>query len=70
LSPGPIAGLFFYLYPVVDIGRRKIVGGAVHEREAAELAATLIQKAVWAEDCISQPLVLHADPNFRTGAAP
>jgi len=59
--PGPIAGLFFYLYLIVDIFSRKIVGWEVHEREAAELAATLIQKAVWAEDCISRPLVLHAD---------
>jgi len=67
--PGPIAGLFFYLYLIVDIGRRKIVGWEVHEREAAELAATLIQKAVWAEDCISRPLVLHADPNSKTAAA-
>jgi transposase InsO family protein len=59
--PGPIAGLFFYLYLIVDIFSRKIVGWEVHEREAAELAATLIQKAVWAEGCISRPLVLHAD---------
>ena len=40
---------------------RKIVGWEVHERESADLAAALIQKAVWAEACISRPLVLHAD---------
>jgi putative transposase len=45
--PGPVAGMFFYLYLIVDIFSRKIVGWEVHEREAAELAATLIQKAVW-----------------------
>jgi len=28
--PGPVAGGFFYLYLIVDIGRRKIVGWEVH----------------------------------------
>jgi putative transposase len=59
--PGPVAGMFFYLYLIVDIFSRKIVGWEVHEREAAELAATLIQKAVWSEAGASRPLVLHAD---------
>ena len=59
--PGPVAGMFFYLYLIVDIFSRKIVGWEVHEREAAELAATLIQKAVWSEASIARPLVLHAD---------
>jgi putative transposase len=58
---GPVAGMLFYLYLIVDIFSRKIVGWEVHEREAAELAATLIQKAVWSEACIARPLVLHAD---------
>ena len=59
--PGPVVGIFFYLYLIVDIFSRKIVGWEVHERESAELAATLIQKAVLAEACIARPLVLHAD---------
>ena len=59
--PGPVAGMFFYLYLIVDIFSRKIVGWEVHEREGADLAAMLIQKAVWAEARISRPLVLHAD---------
>jgi len=33
----------------------------VHERESADLAATLIRQAVLAEGCFMQPLVLHAD---------
>ena len=68
--PGPVAGMFFYLYLIVDIFSRKIVGWEVQEREGTDLAAMLIQKAVWAEACISRPLVLHADPDFRMGAAP
>ena len=59
--PGPVAGMFFYLYLIVDIYSRKIVGWEVHERERAELAATLIRRAVMAEGCITRPLVLHAD---------
>jgi DDE family transposase len=33
----------------------------VQERESAELAADLVRKAVWAEGCLTRPLVLHAD---------
>ena len=59
--PGPVAGMFFYLYLIVDIFSRKIVGWEVHERESAELASNLIRQAVLAEGCIARPLVLHAD---------
>ena len=68
--PGPVAGMFFYLYLIVDIFSRKIAGWDVHEREAANLAAMLVEKAVCAEARIARPLVLHADPHSRTGAAP
>ncbi len=59
--PGPVAGTFFHLYLIVDIFSRRIVGWEVHEREAAEPAATLIRQTVLAEGCIARPLVLHAD---------
>jgi putative transposase len=59
--PGPVAGMFFYLYLIVDIDSRKIVGWEVHDRESSEQASTLIRKAVLSEGCIGQPLVLHAD---------
>jgi putative transposase len=59
--PGPIRGVFFYLYLMLDIFSRKIVGWEVHERESAELAAELVRQAVWAEGCLTRPLVLHAD---------
>ena len=59
--PGPVAGMFSYLYLIVDIFSRKIVGWEVHERETADLAAMLIEKAAWAEAHIARPLVLHAD---------
>ena len=59
--PGPVAGMFFYLYLMVDIFSRKIVGWEVHERESADLAVVLIRQAVLAKGCIARPLVLHAD---------
>ena len=51
--PGPVAGMFFCLYLIVEIFSRKIVGREVHEREAAELAATLIRQAVLSEGCVT-----------------
>jgi len=59
--PGPVTGMFFYLYLIVDIFSRKIVGWEVHERESADLAAMLIRQAVMSEGCTLRPLVLHAD---------
>jgi len=59
--PGPIAGTFFYLYLIIDIFSRKIVGWEVHDRETAEFAAQVLRRAVWAEGCLTGPLVLHAD---------
>ena len=59
--PGPIAGMFFYLYLIVDIFSRKIVGWEVHERETAEFAARVLERAVRAERCLTSPPVLHAD---------
>jgi len=59
--PGPVLGMVFYLYLIVDIYSRKIVGWEVHERKSAELAAGLLERAVWAEGCIINPLILHAD---------
>ena len=59
--PTPIKGLFYYLYLIVDIYSRKIVGHEVHSCESAEFAAELVQKAVINEGCFMQPLVLHSD---------
>ncbi|MGR8935204.1 MAG: IS3 family transposase, partial [Gammaproteobacteria bacterium] len=56
-----VAGLFFRLYLILDIYSRKIVGWEIHERECADYAALLIQKACWAEKISAPGLVLHAD---------
>lgn len=59
--PTWVRGRFFYLYLIVDIFSRKIVGWEVHDRESGEEAAVLIQRTVIAERCFRKPLVLHAD---------
>ena len=59
--PGPVKGNYYYLYLIIDIFSRKIVGHEVHDCESGEFAAELIQKAVIREKCLMQPLVLHSD---------
>ncbi|WP_108258967.1 integrase core domain-containing protein [Mangrovicoccus ximenensis] len=46
---------------ITDLWSRKVTGWEVHERESSENAAALLERAVWAEKCVTNPLVLHAD---------
>ncbi len=59
--PGPVRGLFFYPYLILDLYSRKIVGWEVYGRESAEHGAGVVRRAVLAEGCAGKPLVLHAD---------
>lgn len=59
--PGPVRGLFFYLYMIIDIFSRKIVGWEVWDEEASAYAVTLVERAVLAEQCIGLLEVLHND---------
>jgi len=59
--PGPVPGVFFHLDLILDIWSRKITGWEVHDCENGELAAQVVEKAVWAEGCVTSPLTLHAD---------
>lgn len=61
--PGPAKGLFFYLYLILDIFSRDIVGWEVWSEESAENASRLISRAVIAQNIARQqePLVLHSD---------
>lgn len=54
-------GQHYYLYMIVDIFSRKIVGAEVYDQELGELAATVLQRAVWAEKCINKGTTLHSD---------
>lgn len=58
---GPVRGLFFYLYMIMDVFSRKIVGWEVHDRECGELASQLVRRAVMSAGCLRCPAILHAD---------
>ena len=59
--PTPTNGRYFYLYLVLDVWSRRIVGWRVHHRESHELAAEMITQICKAENVDSVGLVLHAD---------
>jgi transposase InsO family protein len=42
----PVRGMYYYLYKVMDVYSRRIVGWAVHEEECNELASTLFREAL------------------------
>ena len=56
-----ILGIFFYLYMIVDIYSRKIVGWDVFETEDSEHASSLFYKAYLREGITGDELVLHSD---------
>ena len=56
----PVRGAFFYLYMVVDIFSRRIVGWDVHEEESSDLSAALMARASLAAGS-PQGLKLHSD---------
>ena len=63
LLASPIRGAYYYLYMIVDIFSRCIVGWEIHEEESGECAKRLIRKAyireaLWKNET---PLVLHSD---------
>ena len=57
----PVRGQFVYLYLVMDIWSRKVVGWAVHEAEAAEHAARLVGEICRQRQLDPAGIVLHAD---------
>jgi putative transposase len=56
-----VQGIFFYLYLIMDVYSRKIVGLEVLEAESAEHATTVVGRAYLREGIAGQPLVLHSD---------
>lgn len=57
----PVRGVFFYLYLIVDIWSRKIVGWSLRHEESAEYARDLIQQAIDREGADPKKLALHSD---------
>ena len=59
--PTTVTGMFFYLYMVMDIYSRKIVGWQVHRRESSELAADLMTDICLREGVVRDQVTLHSD---------
>lgn len=59
--PTPVWGRFLYLYLVLDVWSRRIVGWRVHERENPDLAADMITQICETENIAPVGLVLHSD---------
>jgi putative transposase len=56
-----VKGLFFYLYLIMDVFSRKIVGWEVYAEESAEHASKTLRKAYLREGIAGRLLVLHSD---------
>lgn len=56
-----VKGLYFYLYLIMDVYSRKIVGWDVYAEESAEHAASIARKAYLREGVAGASLVLHSD---------
>ncbi len=59
--PAAVKGHYCYLYMIMDVYSRKIVGWEVHLAESAWLGADVIEKAALRERLHGKPLVLHSD---------
>ncbi len=56
-----VKGMFFYLYLIMDVYSRKIVGWEIFDTECAEHAASVCRKAHLREGVAGESLVLHSD---------
>ncbi len=61
--PGAVKRFYFYLYLIIDLYSRKIVGWEIWTEESSENASILVKKTVLSEGCSirTEPLVLHSD---------
>jgi len=61
--PAEVAGRWFYLYLILDVYNRKIVGFEVHDRDDADHAAHLVKRTALAEGirAMAAKPVLHGD---------
>ena len=57
----PVRGVFVYLYLMLDVWSRKVVGWAVHDVESADCAAALFLAICRAQRLDPAGIVLHAD---------
>ena len=58
---GPSIGIYFYLYVILDVFSRFVVGWMIAQRESADLAQTLIETSCRRQGILPEQLTLHAD---------
>lgn len=58
---GPVKWTYFYLYVIMDIFSRFIVGWMVAPRESAKLAEALIKESCLNQKIVKEQLTIHAD---------
>jgi putative transposase len=58
---GPVTWHYYYLYVILDVFSRYVVGWLIAERETATLAHRLIEESCRKEDIAPDQLVLHSD---------
>jgi putative transposase len=56
-----VRGIFFYLYLIMDVFSRKIVGWEVYQAESANQASRVFRKTYLREGIAGDDLVLHSD---------
>ena len=59
--PTTVKGVYFYLYLVMDIFSRKIVGWQVYQEESSTLAGALLTDICLRENVAKDQVVLHSD---------
>jgi putative transposase len=58
---GPVTWTYYYLYVILDVFSRAVVGWMIAEREDAALAEALIADTCAQEGIVPQQLTIHAD---------
>jgi putative transposase len=67
---GPAKWTYFYLYVILDVFSRYVVGWTVQHRETAQLAKALIEQATEQQQITPTVLTLHADRGAPQRAKP
>ena len=66
---GPVKGLYFKLYLILDMFSRMIVGYEVWETENERYSKILVKRALLAQKIAGKPLILHSDNGSPMKAA-
>ena len=67
---GPVKWTYFYLYVIIDIYSRYVVGWLLAHRESAELAERLLGETVRKQNILAQQLTIHADRGTSMASKP